>query len=65
MAADENRDLRAFLLLASHKQKCTWVNKMNYALYETLKKEWIVKNPTATPMEYTKAMREIAKKAGI
>lgn len=38
---------------------------MSYDLYEFLKREWIAKHPNATHEEYQRAMREIAKKAGI
>jgi hypothetical protein len=38
---------------------------MSYSLYESLKQEWIRKNPEATPAQYQKAMRAIARKAGV
>lgn len=33
--------------------------------YEAKKAAWIAANPNATPAEYTKAMREIARKCGV
>jgi hypothetical protein len=38
---------------------------MSYSLYESLKQEWIRKNPEATPAQYQKAMRAISRKAGV
>jgi hypothetical protein len=35
------------------------------AEYERLKAAWIAANPDSSPSQYTAAMREIAKKAGI
>ena len=33
--------------------------------YETLKANWIAAHPDATPVEYAKAMRAIARKCGV
>jgi hypothetical protein len=38
---------------------------MSYSHYESLKAEWIRKNPNATPTEYQKAMLILARKAGV
>lgn len=38
---------------------------MSYSLYESLKQQWIRKNPNATPAQYQKAMLAIARKAGV
>jgi hypothetical protein len=38
---------------------------MNYSQYEFYKQEWIAKHPNATPLQYQKAMQEIARKLGI
>lgn len=37
----------------------------DWQLYEFLKQEWIKANPEAKPEEYSKAMRELANKAGV
>jgi len=36
-----------------------------FAEYEKRKKEWVLANPTATHLEYEKALRRIAKELGI
>jgi hypothetical protein len=38
---------------------------MSYSLYEALKADWIRQHPHATPQQYQKAMRQIARKAGV
>jgi hypothetical protein len=37
----------------------------DFRLYELLKRDWIARNPTATPEEYQQAMQRIAQRAGI
>jgi hypothetical protein len=38
---------------------------MSYSLYEYLKREWIESHPSATPEQYQRAIRAIAKRLGI
>jgi len=38
---------------------------MSISQYEFLKKEWVAKNPNATPEQYQRAMMAIAKKCGV
>jgi hypothetical protein len=38
---------------------------MSISQYEFLKAEWIRNHPEATPLQYEKAMRSIARKCGI
>lgn len=36
-----------------------------YHAYEAAKRQWIAANPAATPEEYEKAMRKLARRYGI
>lgn len=37
----------------------------DYSRYARLKSEWQHQNPTASPAEYTRAMRVIARRCGV
>ena len=38
---------------------------MSFGLYESYKREWVYRNPNATPQQYERAMRAIIRKLGI
>ena len=38
---------------------------MNYSAYEAAKAQWIAANPEATPAQYERAMRRLARRCGI
>ena len=38
---------------------------MDYNRYEVLKATWIAKHPNASPRQYEKAMKSIARKCGV
>ena len=41
------------------------IKKGKYHAYEAAKRQWIAANPAATPEQYEKAMRLIAKRFGV
>lgn len=46
-------------------EKVNMFQKKMFAEYERRKKEWVLANPTATHLEYEKALRRIAKELEI